>query len=60
LTELLASEDGMIRQKARKTLVALGKPAVPSLVQALQSSRVDQARWEAAKALAAIGDNGVR
>jgi HEAT repeat protein len=58
LTELLASEDGMIRQKARKALVVLGKPAVPSLVQALQSSKVDQVRWEAAKALAAIGDNG--
>jgi len=58
LTELLANEDGMIRQKARKALVVLGKPAVPSLVQALQNSTVDQVRWEAAKALAAIGDNG--
>jgi len=56
LMELLASEDGMIRQKARKSLVVLGKPAVPFLVQALQNSRVDQVRWEAAKALAAIGD----
>ena len=58
LMELLASEDGMIRQRARKSLVVLGKPAVPFLVQALQNSCVDQVRWEAAKALAAIGDNG--
>jgi len=58
LMELLASEDGMTRLKARKSLVVLGKPAVPFLVQALRNSRVDQVRWEAAKALAAIGDNG--
>lgn len=58
LMALLASEDGMLRQKARKSLVVLGKPAVPFLVQSLQNSKVDQVRWEAAKALAAIGDNG--
>lgn len=58
LMELLSSEDGMKRQKARKSLEALGKPAVPFLVQALQNSKVDQVRWEAAKALATIGDVG--
>ncbi|MEI7946771.1 MAG: HEAT repeat domain-containing protein [bacterium] len=58
LMELLASEDGMIRQEARKSLVVLAKPAVPFLVQALQNSKVDQLRWEAAKALATIGDKG--
>ena len=58
LIELLASADGMARQTARKSLVALGKPAVPFLVQALQNARVDRVRWEAAKALAAIGDTG--
>jgi len=56
--ERLASEDGMIRQKARVSLVVMGKPAVPSLVHTLQNSKVDHVRWEAAKALAAIGDDG--
>ncbi len=36
--------------------MALGKPAVLSLNQALQNSRLGQVRWEAAKALGAIGD----
>ena len=54
--KMLASKDGMIRQKARKSLVALGKPAVSSLAQALQDSKSDQIRWETAKALGAIGD----
>jgi hypothetical protein len=58
LLAMLASKDGMIRQKARKSLVALGKPAVSSLAQALQNSRSSQLRWEAAKALGAIGDAG--
>jgi hypothetical protein len=56
LVGMLASKDGMVRQKARKSLVALGKPAVSSLAQALQTSELDQVRWEAAKALGAIGD----
>ncbi len=54
--EMLASKDGMVRQKARKALVALGKPAAPSLAKALQNSALDQVRWEAAKALSEIGD----
>ena len=56
LMALLASKDGMLRQKARKSLVVLGKPAVPSLTQALQNSNLDQVRWEAAKILGAIAD----
>jgi HEAT repeat protein len=56
LMDMLASKDGMTRQKARKSLVALGKPAVSSLAQALRNSESDQLRWEAAKALGAIGD----
>ena len=56
LVDMLASKDGMIRQKARKSLVAIGKPAVSSLTQALQNSKVDHVRWEAAKTLGAIGD----
>jgi HEAT repeats len=57
LVGMLASKDGMVRQKARKSLVALGSPAVSSLAQALQTSELDQVRWEAAKALGAIGDS---
>jgi hypothetical protein len=56
LIDMLANKDGMIRQKARKSLVALGRPAVTSLIQALQTSEADQVRWEATKALGAIGD----
>jgi hypothetical protein len=56
LMDMLAGKDGATRQKARKALVALGKPAVSSLTQALQNSRLDHLRWEAAKTLGAIGD----
>ncbi|MBE7444398.1 MAG: HEAT repeat domain-containing protein [Planctomycetia bacterium] len=56
LMDTLSNKDGMIRQKARESLVALGKPAVSSLIQALQNSMLDQVRWEAAKGLGAIGD----
>ncbi len=56
LMEMLVSKDGVIRQKAREELVALGKPAVSSLIQALQNSKLDQVRWEAAKALGGIND----
>ena len=56
LIDTLASRDGMARQKARKSLVAMGKPATPTLIRALRNSKVDQVRWEAAKALGAIGD----
>ncbi|MGA7722060.1 MAG: HEAT repeat domain-containing protein [Ignavibacteriaceae bacterium] len=56
LMELLASKKGVNRQRARKSLVALGKPAVSSLTQALQNSKLDHVRWEAAKTLSAIGD----
>ncbi len=56
LMDMLASKDGVIRQNAREALVALGKPAAPSLTQALQNSRLDQVRWEAAKALGSISD----
>jgi HEAT repeat protein len=57
LMDVLASKDGATRQKARKLLVALGKPAVSSLTQALQTSRLDRVRWEAVKTLGAIGDS---
>ncbi len=56
LMDMLASEDGRTRLKARNSLVALGKPAVSSLVRALSNARIYHVRWEAAKALGAIGD----
>jgi hypothetical protein len=56
LMKMLASKNGVARQKARKLLVDFGKPAVPSLTKALQNSKLYQVRWEAAKALGAIGD----
>ena len=57
LLELLANKDAVIRQKARQSLVVMGKSAVPSLAGALKNSMVDHVRWEAAKALGAIGDS---
>jgi hypothetical protein len=56
LMDILAGKDGVARQKARKLLVVMGKPAVPSLIRALQNSKSDHLRWEAAKTLGAIGD----
>ncbi len=56
LMDFLASKNGATRLKARKSLVALGKPAVPSLIRTLQNSKQDYVRWEAAKTLGAIGD----
>ena len=54
--EMLASNDGMTRQKARESLVALGEPAVASLINALQTSTSDEVRWEAAKAFGELVD----
>jgi hypothetical protein len=51
----LASEDGLVRVKARKSLVDIGNPAVKPLVEALASKR-QWVRWEAAKTLDQIGD----
>ncbi len=56
LMDMLASKNSATRQKARKSIVVLGKPAVPSLIRALQNSKLDHLRWEAAKTLGAIGD----
>jgi HEAT repeat protein len=56
LMETLASKEGMTRQKARRALVAIGAPAVASLAGVLKNSRMDQVRWEAAKALGDIAD----
>ena len=56
LMDMLATNDGMIRQKAKASLVALGRPAASSLSRALQNSKSNQVRWDAAEALGAIGD----
>ncbi len=51
----LQNSDGSIRQDARHTLVLIGKPAVDPLIPLLKHPD-DDVRWEAAKALAEIGD----
>jgi HEAT repeats len=56
LMEMLASEDGVIRTRARKALILLGKPAVKSLLNVLQTSKLERVRWEAVKTLGEIGD----
>jgi len=56
LMNMLASKNGMICWKARKSLVTLGNPAVPSLIRTLQNAKLDHLRWEVVKILGAIGD----
>jgi len=51
----LASPDGAERLRARDRIVALGAAAVPGLIGRLQHGAF-RLRWEAAKALGAIGD----
>jgi HEAT repeat protein len=51
----LASRDGMVRQRARNSLVAVRKPAIVHLAK-LTKDRNEQVRWEAAKALGEIAD----
>jgi len=52
----LASDDDSKRKSARFSLMAIGKRAVPRLVEVLKD-RNDLVRWEATKALAEIGDS---
>jgi len=51
----LESEDGIVRVRARKSLVDIGHDAVESVVEKL-TSKQEWLRWEAAKTLAQIGD----
>lgn len=51
----LGDKDGGMRQRARETLVAIGEPAVPGLVELLGSPEA-RLRWEAAKALTETPD----
>jgi HEAT repeat protein len=55
LISALSNHDDAARVKARHSLVAMGKAALPSLTEALKSKN-DLSRWEAAKALGEIGD----
>jgi HEAT repeat protein len=55
LVDALTCVDGVERQTARGQLAKIGQPAVPFLIEALQSPS-DHARWEAAKALGTIAD----
>jgi HEAT repeat protein len=55
LVEILETEDGMERQRARDELVTAGVAVVP-LVAPLLGHPVARTRWEAAKTLATIAD----
>jgi HEAT repeat protein len=55
LLAALASYDGIARQRARRDLVVIGRPAVAPLIKALTDPN-DDVRWEAAKALGQISD----
>ncbi len=55
LARELASHDGFERERARLALVEMGREAIPVLVATL-SSKNEHVRWEATKALSAIGD----
>ena len=51
----LGSNDGIVRVRARKSLVAIGKQAVGPLLEVLVG-KTRRVRWEAAKAIGQIGD----
>jgi HEAT repeat protein len=51
----LVSPKAAVRTRARKALVSVGKPAVPSLIQLLSHAK-PHVRWEAAKTLCDIRD----
>jgi HEAT repeat protein len=55
LLDNLASRDPVVREKARWSLVVVGKPAVPSLIPLLSHRKV-HIRWETAKTLCDIAD----
>ena len=59
LIDELFNKDGKIRQSSRDELVHIGRPAIIYLKKVLRKSAIDQARWEAAKALADMDDEGV-
>ncbi len=55
LIALLAGEDRLLARLAADALIAIGPPAVPALIQAIETGH-PHGRVPAARALAAIGD----
>ena len=55
LIAAFASDEGLVREAARRRLVHIGRPAVAPLMEALAGGAT-QTRWEAAKALGHLGD----
>ncbi|MFH0915573.1 MAG: HEAT repeat domain-containing protein [bacterium] len=55
LIESLSDRNGLVRDRARHTLVLIGSPAVPALLELLKNP-TKRPRWEAAKALGAIAE----
>jgi HEAT repeat protein len=55
LTAALRSDDGVVREHARRSLVATGSSVVETLIAVLQDGS-HQLRWEAAKVLGDIAD----
>ncbi|MEN6451459.1 MAG: HEAT repeat domain-containing protein, partial [Thermoguttaceae bacterium] len=55
LVETLRSKDAVARRRAREQLVMAGRVAVRPLLELLHDHK-PHVRWEAAKALASIGD----
>jgi HEAT repeat protein len=55
LLDLLANDDRMLAHLAADALIAIGKPAVPALMEALEKNS-PASRLEAMRALAGIGD----
>lgn len=57
LIAILASNDSLARQRARESLVDIGRPAVAPLMEALAAPDSNyHVRWEAAKALSELED----
>jgi HEAT repeat protein len=54
LLERLHASDGARREKARKSLITIGEPAVEPLLELLSDPK-DLVRWEACKTLGSIG-----
>ena len=54
---MLAHQDSLARQRARESLVDIGKPAVVPLMKALEAPESNfHVRWEAARALSELED----
>lgn len=56
LVSKLAGKNGREREDVRLRLAAIGKPAIPALIEALKQKSDKSIRWEAAKTLGEIRD----